>query len=254
MDYHEHEVIWTSEKTRRFWDFHSRFPASRDNYFTARVGDALVHLVREKATLAGGCLLDYGAGGGHLTRELLSARLGPVHTCEFSPESAAAINDLFKTESLFKGCSNVSQLPTDYIDNQFDALFLVEALEHFTPEVCEPVLREISRVVKQGGLFIVTVPNDENLPQNMVLCPDCGAVFHRIQHVASFNQRKLMELVTGYGFETIYCEAVWLDDFRGRELRRWLKGIFKPFTRRYLPHLAYIGRKVASPATKGLTC
>lgn len=239
MEYREHDVEWTGERVRRFWGFMSRQAAGHGNYFAGQVGDAVVELARTRVRLKGP-VLDYGAGDGSLVRCLLEAGVEPVYACEYSPESVEAINRRFAADPRFRGCSRVNGLP----EVSFEAVFLLEAIEHLAGGALEETLARIARALKPGGVFVVTTPNSENLAEGTVACPECGAVFHRMQHVNSFTPASLGGVLARHGFESVFCGAVWLGDFKpGRRARRAVKALLGRLVRPDQPHLVFVGRK-----------
>ena len=50
-------------------------------------------------------------------------------------------------------------------------------------------------------MLIGTVPNNENLRRHYCICPKCGAMFHRWQHMRSFNIDTLKKLFSEIGFQ-----------------------------------------------------
>ncbi|MFX0207572.1 MAG: hypothetical protein ACFFDT_16415 [Candidatus Hodarchaeota archaeon] len=64
--------------------------------------------------------------------------------------------------------------------------FCIDVLEHI-PNV-EEAIKNIENALSYGrGLLIGTLPFQENLSRNMVICPKCHHKFHRIGHHHSFN-------------------------------------------------------------------
>ena len=61
----------------------------------------------------------------------------------------------------------------------FDVVVMSEVLEHLPEDVLTSSLCEVDRVLRLHGRFIGTVPADEELAANQVVCPRCGEVFHR---------------------------------------------------------------------------
>jgi hypothetical protein len=77
------------------------------------------------------------------------------------------------------------------------------------------MLGEIRRILKPGtGYLFVTTPNNENLEASTVFCPECGAVFHRYQHLRSFTIESLEELMRSHGFATTLCNITLFNAFQ----------------------------------------
>jgi SAM-dependent methyltransferase len=80
-------------------------------------------------------------------------------------------------------------------DASFDAVVVSEVLEHFDDATLRGSLAEANRVLRVGGELIGTVPADEVLEQQRVVCPDCGRRFHRWGHEQSFSRDRLRSLL-----------------------------------------------------------
>lgn len=80
-------------------------------------------------------------------------------------------------------------------DHQFDIVVMSEVLEHLSDDVLVATLAEVQRVLKVGGRFVGTVPADENLLDNRVVCPHCGERFHRWGHLQSFSDERLSTIL-----------------------------------------------------------
>ena len=140
-------------------------------------------LVRQVARRAGRPkpeVLNIGVGNGHFE---LTAHDRGWHVKALDPD-AAAIARL--TASGIEGhVGYIDALP--FADASFDFVVASEVLEHLTDMQRTAGLREIRRVLKPGGWFLGTVPYNEDLRLNEVVCPTCGDVFHRWGHQKSFN-------------------------------------------------------------------
>lgn len=125
-------------------------------------------------------VLNIGVGSGHFEQTAL-ARGWEVHSLD---PDAVAMERLSAAGVIgHVGYIERMELP----DNQFDAVVASEVLEHLHDEQRTAGLREIARVLKPGGWFLGTVPDNENLKAGDVICPCCGALFHRWGHQKSFT-------------------------------------------------------------------
>ena len=51
--------------------------------------------------------------------------------------------------------------------------------------------------------MIIAVPYKEDLRQNMVICPICGAKFHRVGHMQVFNENRMREMLEKKRFRVV---------------------------------------------------
>ena len=97
-------------------------------------------------------VLDWGCGNGHFSYFLILSGFRPVG---YSYETRPAI---FSGESRFTFVPGTEGEPTHlpFGDGEFDAVFSIGVLEHVHQFGGDPVgsVRELHRVVKQGGLFL----------------------------------------------------------------------------------------------------
>jgi len=92
-------------------------------------------------------------------------------------------------------------------DRQFDVVIMTEVLEHLNEDVLRKTLSEVRRMLKPGGRLIGTVPANEILPENEVVCPHCGNVFHRWGHVQSFSPKTLRAILSANGMKVQRLET-----------------------------------------------
>lgn len=242
-----HRVEWTPERIQRFWEFYSANTAARGSYFSAHFGRAIIRLAQRHGRLASP-VVDFGCGQGDLVEELL--RQG--FTCKAIDISAEAVDHVrkrFAGHPGFLGATvgSLEKLPLQ--DGEAGAIFLIEVLEHLTPKTAAAAWMEFHRVLQPGGHLVVTVPNAEDLQANAVACPDCGCVFHRMQHIQRFSHELLSEWLRGAGFEPEFVAGVHLKHFA----RGWLitpLGLVKHLVRRLRqrpnPHLVAIARLLST--------
>lgn len=105
-------------------------------------------VVLDKYFSQGGKMLDVGCGTGAVM-EFLKSR-GDVSGVDMSDEALAYCRQ--KGLKVEKGLAN--EIP--YKENTFDAVFALDVLEHLDDPV--GAVKEARRVLKNGGLFIATVP------------------------------------------------------------------------------------------------
>lgn len=206
IDEKYHEVNWSLDKLQRFWDFLARDEVSQSIYFARIWGKTVLQYVRRKMTLSGK-IVDCGCGTGYLLKELLDHGF-TAYGIDGSEKSIKETVLRCKNYKNFLGAEVADLQQLSFKDNDVDCVFLLEVLEHLDESYADCVLKEFKRVIKPGGKLIITVPNDENLDMYKVACPECGCVFHRMQHIKSFNELKLKSLIESYGFEVLLCEQL----------------------------------------------
>jgi ubiquinone/menaquinone biosynthesis C-methylase UbiE len=144
------------------------------------------------------------------------------------------------------GSFTIETLPMSFFkDGSFKYVFLLETIEHLLPEQLSVTLKEIHRLLAPGGFVVITTQNEENLRRHETICPDCGAVFHRMQHMGSFNADSISEIMSGYKFKTFFCKSL---NFRRKSIESSIKGYYEAI-RGYMggsipkKNLIYMGMK-----------
>jgi SAM-dependent methyltransferase len=237
-DFRPHPIEWTREKAVRFWTYMS----SRDvepNYFSRAVGDDLIQFVQKQGLRLGGRVLDYGCGAGHLLAALLRAGVA-CEGADFDPSSLQRTRALVGNDRKFRGVTLLERLPTPFADGSFDYVFMIETIEHLLPEELGEALDELGRIVRSGGHVIVTTPNEEKLAKNEAMCPECGSIFHLVQHVSTWSASSLAAALARAGFEPVFCAAVTL---RPPSRMNWLRVLRAKVADVAPPHLVYVGRR-----------
>jgi 2-polyprenyl-3-methyl-5-hydroxy-6-metoxy-1,4-benzoquinol methylase len=124
------------------------------NSFYPRSSGRFWPVWRDLAKMPSGRLLDVGCGVGFMSSVV--SQLGyEMHCIDASND----INqEAISTFSLrFSEC-NIEFSPIPYDDNYFDIVILTEVLEHFNYSPLVP-LKQIQRVLKPGGLLLLTTPD-----------------------------------------------------------------------------------------------
>ena len=232
-----HPVQWSPDRVRRFWDHSSTNPAMDDIYFAREVGKSLVNHVARKIRIGGA--VDIGCGHGDLM-DILMKRGHEVFGIDQSPATVEQVQRRFAGRKGFKGAVRDDggiALP----DESADTAFMVEVVEHLDDRALANLLREAHRIVRPGGHLVLTTPNEENLRGFESMCPECGCIFHRVQHVRSWSATSLTEHVRRFGFEPVSAKATVLAPFTG-PMGFAYRTAYR-LVRKRNPHLVYIGRR-----------
>jgi ubiquinone/menaquinone biosynthesis C-methylase UbiE len=221
----QHKIEWSLDKIQRFWNWYHSNEAMSDQMFEFQVSSNIIEFVKQNIKLEGK-VLNYGGGQGFLVKELLNNdNLDEVSACDYSNNSISILNDKFSKNSKFKYNVQLSELPSKLPSDSFDIVFFLETVEHLTDDELFSTLNEIRRVIKNNGYLICSTRNNEILEKNHIMCPDCGCVFHRVQHIRSFTSDSLSEIIGKVGFNTHFCNAVNLQSFKEKSYLNLIRKI-----------------------------
>lgn len=142
-------------------------------------------------------LLDYGCGDGKYFKYWLDRGLSPkgIFGLELSKKRVGRCHQI--------GWKNVLQLtpqaPLPYGDSSFDVINCMEVIEHIPAEEGKRVIRELRRIIRPGGVLLISTPNypvkrfydccDAFLHQKWVRLRDDPT------HVTLFNHKRLTQLL-----------------------------------------------------------
>jgi ubiquinone/menaquinone biosynthesis C-methylase UbiE len=177
-------------------------------------------------------VLNIGVGRGGLESILIEHGI-EVSSLDPSEESIHRLRQKFDLGDRAKVGFSQSM---PFQDQCFDAVVMSEVLEHLTDEIVELSLKEVRRVLKPGGIFIGTVPANEVLDDNLVMCPHCAQTFHRWGHVQSFSLQRLRQTIEHAPLLVKRIETRSFPDWQ----RRGIKNLAKSSIR-------YLLGKFASP-------
>ena len=172
----------------RIWDYFQNEGA--DSFRGAR--PRLAYLAGLVAP--GADVLDVGVGDG--TFERLATARG-LRVSVIDPD-AKAIERARIELGLGDRAKTGSGQALPWPDGSFDAVVVSEVLEHLDDATLRGTLAEANRVLRPGGRLIGTVPADETLDEQRVVCPDCGRRFHRWGHEQSFSPQRIESLLNEF--------------------------------------------------------
>lgn len=238
----EHAIVWDDAKVSRLWDYYARTPPYSEVYFSMRFGDQMLRLsglpLDEPLEV-----LDFGCGPGFIWDHLLKLGAKWRYTAlDFSPDSVARAQARAGGHAQFKGARHVVSLPVDMPAAQFDAVFLFEVVEHLKDEYLQGTVTEVSRLLKPGGVVVISTPNEEDLGESTRFCPECGAVFHEWQHIRSWTVDNLTLYMKQHGFRRRHVLTL---DFRAQGFVRRLVKLARRLLhgRRPEPHMIAVFQK-----------
>jgi 2-polyprenyl-3-methyl-5-hydroxy-6-metoxy-1,4-benzoquinol methylase len=156
-------------------------------------------LQRAENRLSGRCLLEVGAGSGGLVRTALS-RGWRVDATELSESGAALLRQT--SARVFQG----ELADARYEPESFDFVACLEVLEH-VPNPAEQ-LRELYRVLRAGGLLLLTTPNFDGVSRRVL-----GLKWRIVdpEHLGYFNPRTLRRALEAAGFARVEIGSRTLD-------------------------------------------
>jgi 2-polyprenyl-3-methyl-5-hydroxy-6-metoxy-1,4-benzoquinol methylase len=201
-------IDWTDDAITRFWT-HTKF--STEEYFTFVFGKAIV---KEFSLLLnpGIRVLDYGCGIGCLVEHLLKKKVC-VTAADNSPAAVETVNKKFKNVGLFNGAFGIQELSQK--NGKFDIIMAVEVIEHMSDAKLKDFMANARKLLSEKGRLVVTTPNNEDLSKQMVYCPNCAHVFHRVQHVRSWTEATLRDFFESNEFNVV---SIYTTDFSTKNL------------------------------------
>jgi 2-polyprenyl-3-methyl-5-hydroxy-6-metoxy-1,4-benzoquinol methylase len=180
----------------RFWQWQAQFP---EEYFSFRLGTVVVRRFRRYLAPARR-IVDYGAGSGALTEDLLAAGYS-AGAIELEPADATRLRDKFAGQPKFLGAWTIDEVAAQ--TRQFDVAFLIEVVEHLYEPELDRCLATVRHLLAPDGIAIFTTPNDEDRSKDLIMSPETGLLFHRYQHVRSWTETSLAAAVRQRGFEPV---------------------------------------------------
>jgi SAM-dependent methyltransferase len=123
-----------------------------------------------------GAVLDWGVGHGRVLRHMpLAGMTGRLHGVDIDPDNIAWAGEHLKTLDMRVG---PLMPPSPYADDSFDLVYGISVMTHLTRHVQEAWLAEIARILKPGGVALLTFSGDTAVAfQSYSLTADWLAVY-----------------------------------------------------------------------------
>ena len=244
----EHEIEWDDSKVSRLWNYYSRTPPYSDIYFSKLYGH---HILRQSGLPLRESLevLDFGCGPGFIWDHLRRIGAHWQYTAlDFSPDSIKKVIEKAGGHKNYKGAKHVSSLPAEIPDSNFDVVLLFEVVEHLNDAYLDGALAEAARLLKTGGVVVISTPNQEDLSKSQKFCPECGAIFHEFQHVRTWSVSSLTDRLKQHGFSLRMAKTLdfTAQDFTAQGMLMKIKLIVWRLLRgnRVNPHMITVFQKV----------
>lgn len=153
-----------------------------------------------------GTLLDIGAGTGNFLK--LATRYFNAEGTEISPYANGRAKKLYGV--------TIYEKPLGQIHKNYDIVTLWHVLEHL--ENPKQSLNEIHKLLKENGLLIIAIPNDDSMKQKIKKALNYKTLYFdappsRENHLYFFVKKTLEAILDGTGF---IVEKVKADDYYGK--------------------------------------
>ncbi len=105
-----------------------------------------------------------------------------------------------------------------------DFIFCCEVVEHVYDNDLYAILNSAKKLLSKKGLFLITTPNNESLEDNYICNPIDGSLFHRWQHVRSWNKASITKELEKNGFDVLTAletNVMWKGQFPKNLYRRF---------------------------------
>jgi ubiquinone/menaquinone biosynthesis C-methylase UbiE len=170
-------------KQAHIWDHYQNEGVNsfNDSYFRLRY-------LADHYLKPGEAALNIGTGAGFLERIAIQRGVN-MSAVDPSQRTIQRLREELPGISAEVGTAQKMPFP----DDSFDIVVASEVIEHFSDDELREALAETRRVLRPGGRFVGTVPADENLEADLVICPHCRAAFHRWGHQRTFSEVSLRE-------------------------------------------------------------
>lgn len=244
-----HNIQWTDEKIRRLWGYYATNPAYQNQYFSSHSGKYILNYIERYLNLGKvQFILDFGCGPGYFIEHLIKVcSAGKCYGLDFSRESVDQVNKKFRNNPRFGKAIYADKLPSSLEGSSMELVVSIEVIEHLDDYQLSSMLKEIYRILKPEGYVVITTPNKEDLGANKTICPECGCIFNRWQHMRNWTISELTDLMAENGFRLTHANetrftttSVKTLDYLMSLLRR---SSFRKEESTINPHLIYIGRK-----------
>jgi SAM-dependent methyltransferase len=176
----------------------------------SRSAQLLTNLIRDCGLPETGRLLDVGCGNGGFLKAFGSVRKNwSLAGSELDSRNQNIIESLPGVERLYT--CDVKMIP-----GEFDAISLIHVLEHILNPLV--LLQKLHHKLREGGLFLIQVPNYQENPFDLVIADHC----------THFSNTSLVSLIEAASFEVETVKANWIPKELSLAARKGRKSTVPP--------------------------
>jgi len=164
----------------------------------------------------GSHVLDIGVGWGEIVPMILARGNCHYTGVDFSERIVEQVAKKHPTCRFIVG-------GLEQISETFNVVLALEVCEHVLPSKIFGFLQQISKLLSDHGMLIVTVPVYENLRAMTLRCPGCGHLHNRMGHVRSYTPELIEAELSLAGFdvaESFFVYANFDNSLAGQIKRR----------------------------------
>ena len=214
--------------TGNLWKNFGTMSPSSLKFFSYSCSDEIVKRLQQLVP-SGSHIVDYGGGAGLMTGALPDAEFR-VCFVDHSPDSITEVVHKYQDRPGFLDAYHVDDSNT--LEPPADAVLMLELIEHLYDEPLNLAVQQAGKMLGPSGKIFITTPNDEDLDEGQIYCPQCDHVRHRWQHVRKWDSDSLKKFLIEKNFDVESIDAVhMLDNIKTRGTLRLLINEFKKFVK-----------------------
>jgi 2-polyprenyl-3-methyl-5-hydroxy-6-metoxy-1,4-benzoquinol methylase len=198
-------IVWNASNVAFFWNSYLKNSNNHEGWMSEGSGKAIIGRMKKilptRFLSAPKVMCDWGCGTGTFAKGF-AARGHKV----FGLDQKEVVSEITEDADNFISISNSDVIP----DGKIDLIYAIEVIEHIIDSEIQKTFSEWRRILNKNGYLLLTTPNDENLEENSIICPNCETHFHSVQHVRSLTTSSISELLEENGFK---IEKIWLGEF-----------------------------------------
>jgi len=128
--------------------------------------------------------------------------------------SDATIETFREKKIILANADIVNEVKIPFDDSHFDVVTMLAVVEHIEPQKVDGIMTEVRRILKQGGLFIITTPAEwtDGLLRSM-------AKMHLVspaeinEHKATYTPQKITAILEDAGFQRDFIRTGYFELF-----------------------------------------